>query len=355
MSSATVGLSDRKRMKALQPLPGLQFTCNTTSLAMMSETHAHHTSLLTPCEDECTPHCLSGYAQSLQLRSSSPVHRAPSSFDPFHARRDRPAHARSKRLFTPLDQSSLPRCHHQLSSLQCVSSHTGATDLPCALPRAPLVEVNTGTDAPVPTVDMINVLSCNTVATDSQNFFTVSPRSLQTPRSSCSRPTAPTSAEFQTMFSSPLARGQHPCKAAGGDRSLACTPTCQTPEQQPCQHRGLEDTRLHAPYRSSPLPLRVEGIRRFDCSNSSDEDDDDEEMHARQQRHSSHMIRNSSEHFGERPKPCHQLLPPPLLQRLSPPDRRSSDGGSSGAGRLVCNLVERFNNTQLYDALNISP
>lgn len=352
--SKSAGLSDRKRMKPLQPLPGLQFTCNTTSLAMMNGTHAPRRALPTPCEDEASPYSLSGCAQSLQLRSSSPIHRAPSCFDPFHTRCDRLAQARSRRLFTALDNTS-PSCNLQQSScIARIQSQHGDIDPPSAPPRATIVQVNTSADAPLPALDIINVQSCNTILTDSQNFYTTSPRSLQTPRINCSRPSAPTTEAFQTIFSSPPARLQHACMAADEDRSPSYTPTCKTPEQQPCQQRGLEDPRLCAPYRSSPLPLRIEGIRRFDCSNSSDEDDEDDEKHARDPSRSMDNTPPGADSFGMRSRPF-RLLPPPLLQRLSPPDRRSSDAGSSGAGRLVCNLVERFNNTQLYDALNSPP
>lgn len=349
--SKYAGVTDRKRMKPLQPLPGLQFTCNTISLAMMSDTHSPHRALPTPCEDEASPYNVSGYAQSLQLRSSSPIHRAPSCFDPIHSRCDRLAHARSSRLFTPLDKNS-PSCNlQQTSCIPCIQSQDCNIDLPSALPRATPVQVNTITDAPVPALESINVQSFNTVLTDSQNFFALSPSSLQTPRSSCRRPSAPSSTAFQTNFSTPPARSSPASMAADEDRSPSYTPTCKTPEQQPCQQRGLEDPRLRAPYRSSPLPLRIEGIRRFDCNNSSDEEDDDEEKLAHDPHRSVDNTPPGADRFGMRSRPLRLLLPP-LLQRLSPPDRRSSDGGSSGAGRLVCNLVERFNNTQLYDALN---
>lgn len=48
---------------------------------------------------------------------------------------------------------------------------------------------------------------------------------------------------------------------------------------------------------------------------------------------------------------------PVVLQFTSPSEPTSSCGvsGSSSAGRLVCNLIERFNNTQLYDGINDSP
>jgi hypothetical protein len=48
---------------------------------------------------------------------------------------------------------------------------------------------------------------------------------------------------------------------------------------------------------------------------------------------------------------------PAMLQCVSPSEPTSSCGmsGTSSAGRLVCNLIERFNNTQLYDGINDSP
>lgn len=46
-----------------------------------------------------------------------------------------------------------------------------------------------------------------------------------------------------------------------------------------------------------------------------------------------------------------------VLQCMSPVEHQSAagSGGSGSAGRLVCNLIERFNNTQLYDGINESP
>lgn len=44
------------------------------------------------------------------------------------------------------------------------------------------------------------------------------------------------------------------------------------------------------------------------------------------------------------------------LQHRSPSEHQNaSSAGSGSAGRLVCNLIERFNNTQLYDGINESP
>lgn len=341
-------------MKGLQPLPGLHFTCNTTSLSMMGGT-SHCRALPTPCEDEGSPQSLAGYAQSLQLRSNSPMYRAPSCFDPFCMQTcDRLTANRSKLLFAPMENASPSYQPHHGVFPSSVLHQDGGNYRYCA-PTGANMEVSASTSAPVHSLDIINIQSCNTVGTENQHILEVSPRSLQTPRSNASRPLVQNDAPFPSTFSSPPARAQGTCTACISERSPSYTPTCKTPEQYACQQRGIEDSRLCAPYRSSPLPSRIEGIRRFDCANSSDEDDDDDEQCNHHQRLFAKGILHGVDSFGERARPFPHLMPPPLLQRLSPPERRSSDGGSSGAGRLVCNLAERFNNTQIYDALNSSP
>eukprot|EP00892_Ulva_mutabilis_P001204 jgi/Ulvmu1/11084/UM007_0266.1 len=347
------GLSDCKRQKALQPLPGLQFACNTTSLAMATQARAHQKMFPHPGEEETPSHSINVDAQSLQLRSSSPVRRAPSCFDPFHARCDTATKSGSKRLL-PRDTLSSTFSAQQSAALACLSC-LDAVDGPLSgLVQAP-ADVNTSANAPSSPLDVAIVQSFNTVATECPIAMTPSPRSLLTPRSNCSRPSAPSNAGLPTTFSLTPSSSRPACMVDDAGRSSSSTPTCKTPEQrQPCQQRGVEDVRLCAPYRTSPLPLRIEGIRRFACSNSSDEEDDEDGNDCCQRRHCHHNTASGASSLGE-PATSYRLMPPPLLQRLSPPDRRSSDGGSSGAGRLVCNLVERFNNTQLYDALISSP
>ena len=49
-----------------------------------------------------------------------------------------------------------------------------------------------------------------------------------------------------------------------------------------------------------------------------------------------------------------------VLQTDSPAEHQrdsatGSGGGGGNTGRLVCNLIDRFNNTQLYDGINESP
>lgn len=343
------GISECKRQKSLQPLPGLQFACNTTTLAMVSETCAHRITSPTRGEEQASPHSINLDAQSLQLRSSSPICRAPSCLDPFHSRCEPVAKTRSLRLYTPLEPISTS-FDPQRCDLTCMPCQDVA-DGPSSILAHATPKVNTRSDAPAQALDLAIVQSFNTIATECPNVPMLTPRCLLTPRSNCSRPSAFSNTALQTVVSPPTPV-RPLCAADDAGRSTSCTPSLRTPVKQLCQQRLADDARLHAPYRTSPLPSRVDGIRRFACSNSSDEDDDDDApCH---QRHSNLHMACSASGLSEHCR-SYQLMPPPLLQRLSPPDRRSSDGGSSGAGRLVCNLVERFNNTQLYDALNTSP
>ena len=93
---------------------------------------------------------------------------------------------------------------------------------------------------------------------------------------------------------------------------------------------GELQTQVWAPCRMTPVRSRLHSLRRFSDTSSEV---------------------GSPQPADFQSPPWHQCLRMSIHGECN----SSDDGVDAGAGRLVCNLVERFNNAQLYDDINTSP
>jgi hypothetical protein len=366
-------LQTYKRRRALQPLPGLHIACHSALAADASESCLGQ--VKRPSE-HTTPNKLLG--QCLLVRpgpdpacfQSTPVHRTGSCFEPYVSvdprRRGLDAVgpgpsvlANSSSVLTPAEtctgkrhsqysgdaagmvfqdaaqHSLLPQLHTgslgssvntlHLTSLEpsCSSllDHSLAKDFPQegygidASPCAGAGHCASNTDQPSTCLshspplqpalgmDKRRLTSCPTIITDGAHILEVSPRSLVTPRNS--RPP-----------------------------SALCA-----------QHPPLR--------KESSTPLRTADNRMLPSSS-----------YAGAGRYRRHIESPSDDEASDSPSLSGGLLTPqcmstvPVLECMSPAEHQLSVSGSAGsgsAGRLVCNLIERFNNTQLYDGITESP
>jgi hypothetical protein len=149
------------------------------------------------------------------------------------------------------------------------------------------------------TASQLTITPIPTIITDGSHVLEVSPRSLVTPRQH--QPAAPVSAQ-------PAIRKESTAPLRAADSWLLPNASIQGP----------------CPYR-----------RRVD-SPSDDEANDSPGLHG-----------------GLLTPQCMPAVS--FMQCSSPAEHQAATGSAGSAGRLVCNLIERFNNTQLYDGINESP
>jgi hypothetical protein len=154
------------------------------------------------------------------------------------------------------------------------------------------------------------------VSSEPSSLMHLSPSALRTPRASCDK-------MLPLSYAAPNARTSESDDEFHTPKRAITSSSLSDGCDLPCQ--------LWAPCRNSPTCSKFEAIRRFSHSSSD----------------------NGS------PVTADSTASPHWRGYARPSQHRgyhsSEDGTDSYAGRLVCNLVERFNNAQLYDDINRSP
>lgn len=353
-----------KRHRALQPLPGLHIACH-SALAAEASSRGRHEQGQRPSEGT-TPAKISDHVHHARpspdpaLFHGSPVHRQASCFEPFVTIGSRRLDAGpgpsvlancSSSVLTPVEtctnkllsqntrdaagmvfhdasqKTSLPSLPTgslrssittlRLASLEvdpsCSSllDHSVAKELPvhCAHTSPSARPVTNILDHPspclrhpVPGMSTQRTTPCPTIITDGSNILEVSPRSLVTPRKS------------------------------------------QAPPELSAQHAALRKENS-IPFRTTDSHLlpssSYQGVCRYRRRAESPSDDEG--------------LDSPALPGGLLTPQCMATVS--VLQCMSPAEHQSTHGSadSGSAGRLVCNLIDRFNNTQLYDGINESP